>query len=115
MTIAQTFAQNAVADIRLSVDEYGVIRIGDSGVPLESVIVLFREGGTAEEIAEAFTSLDPADLHLVLGYSLRHPSEVDAYLNSRAAEEVRIRAEVEGRFDMSALKARILQRRQAAQ
>jgi uncharacterized protein (DUF433 family) len=114
-TMTQNFAENAVADIPLWTDEHGVIRIGDSGVPLESVIVLFRDGATAEEIAQAFTSLDRADLHYVLGYSLRHSSEVDSYLNSRAAEEARVRAEVESRFDTSDLKARILQRRQAGQ
>ena len=111
--MTRTFAENAVADIPLSVDEDGVIRIGDSGVPLESVIVLFRDGATAEDIAEAFTSLDSADLHYVLGYSLPHRSEIDAYLSSRAAEQARIREEVESRFDVSDLKARIERRRQA--
>ncbi len=113
MTTTPTFVDNAVADIPLSVDEFGVIRIGDSGVPLESVMTLYRDGATAEEIADSFTSLDQADLHYVLGFALRHRSQIDAYLSNRAVAEAKIRQQVESQFDVTQLKARVQQRRQA--
>jgi len=39
---------------------------------------------------------------------------MDAYLSSRAAEEARLREEIERRFDVSALKSRVERQRQAA-
>ncbi|MGE0376647.1 MAG: DUF433 domain-containing protein [Planctomycetaceae bacterium] len=113
--MALKFASNAVAEIPLSTDEHGVIRVGNSRVPLESVISYYREGATAEEIAEAFPALDCADLHYVLGYSLRHRTEVDAYMSVRAQDEARIRDEMDRTFDLAELKARIERRRQAAE
>ncbi|MCA9077905.1 MAG: hypothetical protein KDA93_22950 [Planctomycetaceae bacterium] len=106
------FADNAVTDTPLSVDEHGVIRIGQTGVLLESVVMFYRESATAEQIVQAFPALDPAEIHYVLGYSLQYRDQIDDYLASRAADEARVRSEVEGRFDVSALKARVQRERE---
>lgn len=111
--MSSTFADNPIADIPLRVDEQGVIRIGHTGVQLESVLARHRDGASLSELLASFPSLDAADLHLVLGYALRHPTEMDDYLKDRAEDEARIRQDIESQFDASHLKERIQQQRRS--
>ena len=92
-------------------DEHGTIRVGESRVTLDSVIGLFNQGSSAEQIAHSFDTLDLADIYAVISYYLRHHEEVDAYL----AEQKRIgdehRRHFESRFDPRGVRDRLLARK----
>jgi uncharacterized protein (DUF433 family) len=52
----------------LVADEDGVIRVVGTRVQLETVVVGFDAGATAEEIAQQYTSLDLPDVYSVISY-----------------------------------------------
>jgi uncharacterized protein (DUF433 family) len=58
----------------------GVYRIADSRVSLDSVVYLFREGMSAEGIAESYPTLTLEQLHGALAFYLGNQDEIDAYL-----------------------------------
>jgi len=58
-------------------DAHGVVRVGHTRVTLDTIVMAFTEGATAEEIAQQYPSLQLADIYSVIGYYLRHRSEVD--------------------------------------
>ncbi|NJL58192.1 DUF433 domain-containing protein [bacterium] len=61
----------------LVMDEAGVMHIGGTRVPLDTVITAFHQGATAEEIVQHFPTLELADVYLTIGYYLRHAQAVD--------------------------------------
>ena len=65
----------------LQVDSDGVMRVGGTRVTLDTVIAIFEQGATAEEIVQRFPTLDLADVYFAIGYYLRHRQEVDDYLS----------------------------------
>ena len=77
----------------LKADVHGVIRVGGTRVPLDTLIAAYREGATAEEIAEQYPSLTLADIYASLAYYLRHRSDVDAYLVQGEAESAHTQEE----------------------
>ena len=97
--------------IPLQVDAGGVARIGGTRVTLDTVIAAFSDGATAEEIAQQYPSLNLADVYYVIGYYLRRPSEVEAYLRERKAQAEVVRDQNETRFDPQGVRDRLLARR----
>jgi uncharacterized protein (DUF433 family) len=95
----------------LEVDQDGTVRVGKTRVTLDTVIAAFTEGATAEEIVQQYPSLQLADVYHVIGYYLRRPSEVDAYLRQRQARAVAVRQQNEARFDSHGVRDRLLARR----
>ncbi len=95
----------------LEVDQDGTVRVGKTRVTLDTVIAAFTEGATAEEIVQQYPSLQLADVYHVIGYYLRRPSEVDAYLQQRQARAVAVRQQNEARFDPHGVRDRLLARR----
>jgi uncharacterized protein (DUF433 family) len=67
----------------LRLDDYDTIRIGKTRVTLDTLVAVFNNGETPEQIAQNFPTLDLADIYTALGYYLRHRAEVDAYLQAR--------------------------------
>src|ERR1039458_10650849 len=61
----------------------GVMRVRGTRVTLETVLAAFAEGATAEEIAQQYPSISLADVYQVIGYGLRHSSELEPYLARR--------------------------------
>ncbi len=61
-------------------DRHGVIRIGGTRVTLESIVSLFEQGATAEEIAMRLDALDLHEVYATLSYYLGHRREVQKYL-----------------------------------
>ena len=82
----------------LTTDQDGVVRIGNSRVTLDTVVYAFNEGADAEEILDGYPSLKLADIYSVIGYYLRHRTEVDTYLKNREAFRAEVRRENESRF-----------------
>lgn len=92
----------------LVTDPTGTVRVGDTRIPLDTVITAYRQGATPEQIVEMFDVLKLADIYAAIAYYLAHQPEVDVYLQARATEGARIRQENEVRFDTTELHARLL-------
>lgn len=97
--------------VPIQTDADGVIRVGGTRVTLDTVVAAFDAGATAEEIVQQYPSVALADVYSVIGYYLRHPSEVRAYLTHRQRQSVEVRQQNERRFDPSGIRERLLARR----
>ena len=62
-------------------------RVGSSRVTLDLVVRAFNRGATLEEIAQDFPSLQLSDIYQVIGYYLKHSSELAEYFDRRRREE----------------------------
>ncbi|MBA2377847.1 MAG: DUF433 domain-containing protein [Actinomycetota bacterium] len=97
--------------VPLAVDRDDVARVGGTRVTLDVVVAAFREGATAEEIAQQYPSLRLADVYSVVGYYLRHRDEVEEYLRERERRADLVRRENEARFDPEGVRDRLASRR----
>ncbi len=97
--------------VPLAADRDGVMRVGGTRITLDTVVAAFREGATAEEIAQQYPSLQLADVYAVIGYYLRHQPEVDEHLRGRQVQAAEVRQSNEARFDPVGLRDRLLARR----
>ena len=98
--------------VPLRTDQSGVVRVGETRVPLDTVIYVFKTGASAEEIVERFPTLALADVYSTIGYYLRHQEEVDRYLQERERIAEQAREMVEARQGSSdGLRERLLARR----
>jgi uncharacterized protein (DUF433 family) len=97
------------APLRLDAD--GVVRVGGTRVTLDTVVEAFRDGATAEEIVQQYSTLDLGDVHATIAYYLRHRQEVDTYLAERRRQREAVRPENEARLDPHGTRDRRLARR----
>jgi uncharacterized protein (DUF433 family) len=97
--------------VPLRADDNGDLRIGQTRVLLDLVIHAFAAGETPESIVQDYPSLELADVYAVIGYYLRHRSEIAEYLRRREqrAEEVRRKIEA-SQPDMTGIRERLLAR-----
>lgn len=95
----------------LQLDADGVMRVGGTRVTLDTVIAIFEQGATAEEIVQRFPTLNLADVYFAIGYYLRHRAEVDNYLNERQHRSNQVRAQNTARSNQQGLRERLLARR----
>jgi len=72
--------------VPLTTTEFGTIRVGHSRVSLDSVVYHYKQGATAERIAESFPSLDLPAIYAVIAYYLANRESVEAYLRQQEAE-----------------------------
>jgi len=93
-------------------DQAGVLRVTGTRVSLDSIIYIFDEGATPEEIAQAFPTLDLAAIYSVIGYYLQNRAEVEQYLEQRKVERDKLKKDIEARFDPHGLRERLLARKQ---
>jgi len=79
----------------LQTDIDGNLRIGKTRVLLDTVVVAFNQGYSAEEIVNHYPALDLADVYWVIAYYLRNRQNVDAFIceNKKKSEEARKRFE----------------------
>lgn len=98
--------------IPLIVDIDGVIRVENTRVTLDTIVAAFLGGATVEEIAYQYPALQLADIYAIIGYYLRHRSEVETYLDQRQQRAASVRKENERRFPPEGVRARLLARRQ---
>jgi uncharacterized protein (DUF433 family) len=106
---------DTVETIPMALGADGVIRIGGTRVTLDTLVAAFRDGATPEEIAHQYPSAALGDIYEVIGYALRHPETVEAYLIQRAAVAVSVRAENERRNSVDGIRERLISRRQKQQ
>lgn len=96
--------------IPLQTDDDGVVRVGGTRVTLDTLVTAFRDGATAEEIVQQYSSLVLADVYQVLGYYLKHSFVLEAYLSERSAKAEAVRLSNESRFDPSGIRDRLISR-----
>lgn len=101
----------ATETVPLVTDVDGVICVGKTRVTLDTVILAFMDGATAEEISHQYPSLDLADVYSIIAYYLRQRAEVDTYLRQRRGQAEKVREQNESRFDPSGIRERLLARR----
>lgn len=64
----------------VQIDHDGVMRVGDCGVPIDSVIAGFEQGQTPETIRSQYPSLRLEEVYGAIAYYLAHRQEVEGYL-----------------------------------
>ena len=106
-------AGEVVDAIPLAKDAHGVFRVGGTRVTLDLVIRAFNRGATAEEIAQDFPSLQLSDIYQVIGYYLKHGSELENYFAERAGEEQELLSAQEEACSPRGLRERLLARRKS--
>ena len=95
--------------LRTSAD--GVVYIGQTRVPLETVIAIFNEGISPEEIAMQLPALTLSHIYQTIGYYLAHREEVDAYVAEAERHSQQVYAENQARFSSNELRERLLRRK----
>lgn len=95
----------------LRVDAGGAVRIGNSRINLDLVVEQYENGMTPEDMVRAYDTLVLADVYTVIGYYLRHPDEVRAYLKRRAEEAGNLRAQIEAERSSISRKELLARRR----
>src|SRR5260370_34913346 len=98
--------------VPLEKDSDGVIRVRGTRITLDTVWAAFNEGATAEEIVQQYPSLSLADTYQAIGYCLRHPAVLDAYLAKRSQGAGETRSSNESRWRREGIRARVLDRRE---
>ncbi|MDQ3005873.1 MAG: DUF433 domain-containing protein [Chloroflexota bacterium] len=99
--------------IPLETDAQGVIRVSKTRVTLDTIVTAFKEGATAEEIAQQYPTVPLADVYYVIGYYLRRRDEVESYLDKRKNEADDLQKQMEARFNPVGIRERLLARQKS--
>ena len=94
----------------LAADAAGVFHVGKSRVTLDTVVGAFRDGATAEEIAEQYPAISLGQVYAVIAYYLAHTAEVNDYIQAREQRSAEVRQSNERLFDPTGIRARLLAR-----
>ncbi|MSR59258.1 MAG: hypothetical protein EXS05_16715 [Planctomycetaceae bacterium] len=81
--------------VPLREDPPGVLRVGESRVLLELVIMAHRQGASPEDIVLMYDSLLLKDVFAVIAWCLTNPSAVDEYLRQCDEQAATIRRQIE--------------------
>lgn len=95
----------------LTVNSDGVVRVGETRVTLDTIVAVFKQGATAEEIVHRYPSLKLGDVYASIAFYLNHQQEVETYLKQRQKQAEEIRQMNQSRFDPQGLRDRLLARR----
>ena len=88
----------------LAVTSDGVVRVGGTRVTLDTIVAVFQQGATAEEIVYRYPALKLGDVYAAIAYYLNHQQEVEDYLRQRQQQAQEIRQQNEARFDPQGLR-----------
>jgi uncharacterized protein (DUF433 family) len=101
----------SASKIKLTKTKAGVLRIGNTRVSLDSVIIAFNQGSTAEQIGYDYDTLTLSDVYAAISYYLQHRETVDLYLAKRAKQNKKLREINEEHFDHRGTREKLLARR----
>ncbi|HEU0296687.1 MAG TPA: DUF433 domain-containing protein [Anaerolineales bacterium] len=101
--------------IPLETDPDGVIRVSQTRVTLDTIVTAFKEGATAEEIAQQYPTVPLADVYYVIGYYLHRKDEVEVYLGKREKEAAELQNEMEARFNPVGIRKRLIAKQKNAE
>jgi uncharacterized protein (DUF433 family) len=96
----------------LRLDSNGTLYVGETRVPLDTVVGVYGTGASPQEIVRRYDTLRLADVFGVLSYYLTHREEVDVYLSERRRLAAEVRAENQARFPTEGVREKLLARRQ---
>jgi len=96
--------------IPLETDAHGAIRVSKTRVTLDTIVTAFKDGATAEEIAQQYPTVPLADVYSVIGYYLRKQDEVESYLEKRKKEADELQTQMEARYNPVGIRERLLER-----
>lgn len=97
--------------VPLSVDPDGVVRVAETRVTLDTIVLAFKDGSTAEQIVQEYPALELADIYAVLGYYLRRTEEVESYLRDRQEKSMQVRQKTQARANLQGIRERLEARR----
>lgn len=98
-------------EIPLQTGADGVIRVRGTRVTLDTIVAAFADGATPEEIAQQYPSASLPDIYQVIGYYLRHATELDSYFAGRQAAAGQTGHENESKWPPDGIRQRLLARR----
>lgn len=81
--------------IPLALWKDGSIRVKGTRVLLDIIIGAHKRGECPEDIAEAFPSVNVADVYSIIAYYLTHKSQIEKYLVKREKEAEEIKKQIE--------------------
>lgn len=94
----------------LAINSDGVVQVGGTRVTLDTVVAVFKQGTTAEEIVYRYPSLKLGDVYASIAFYLNHQEDVEIYLKQRQQQTQEIRQINQSRFDPQGLRDRLLSR-----
>ncbi|MEM9484893.1 MAG: DUF433 domain-containing protein [Cyanobacteria bacterium P01_F01_bin.116] len=94
----------------LEINADNVVLVGETRVTLDTVVTVFKQGTTAEEIAYRYPSLKLADIYATIAFYLNHQQMVEDYLEARQTEAQEVQKLNEARLDASGIRDRLLAR-----
>lgn len=97
--------------VPLTINNDGVVCVGETRVTLDTVVAVFKQGTTAEEIVQRYPSLRLGDVYGAIAYYLNDQQEVETYLEKHQQQAQPIRSSNENRFDPQGLRDRLLARK----
>lgn len=101
----------STSEIKLTETKAGVLRIGDTRVSLDSVIIAFNQGSAPEQIVYDYDTLTLSDVYAAISYYLQHRETVDSYLAKRAKQNKKLRESNDDHFDHKGIRKKLLARR----
>lgn len=99
--------------VPLRIEPDGTARVGQTRVTLDTILLSYESGESAEEIAYHFPTVTLAQVHAILAWYLSHREEADKYMQERESLAQAIRAKWESRCSSSGLRERLLARKAA--
>ena len=100
--------------VPIATDQDGTIRVSGTRVTLDTIILHYQGGESAEYIAGSYP-VPLADVHHVIAYYLRHKKDVDEYLEKRRLEGEELRKLIEARCPPEGIRERLMARQRAKQ
>ena len=101
----------STSEVKLIKTEAGVLRVGNSRVSLDTVIIAFSQGATPEQIVEDYDSLELSEVYAVISYYLQNREEVEDYLVKRKVQREELRRQIESRCNPQGIREKLLARR----
>ena len=101
----------STSEVKLTKTEAGVLRVGNSRVSLDAVIIAFSQGATPEQIVEDYDSLELSEVYAVISYYLQNREEVEDYLAKRKVRREKLRRQIESRSNPQGIREKLLARR----
>ena len=89
----------------------GVVLIGKTRVTLDTVVAIFEQGATAEEIVHRYPSLKLADVYATIAFYLNNREEIEIYLQQTKQQAQKVRERNESKLDSQTMRDRLLARK----
>jgi uncharacterized protein (DUF433 family) len=110
MNVEAVVERMKASGLPVRADAHRVIRVGNTRVGLDSVIIAFQQGATPEQIADDFPVLSLDDIKAIISYYLQNREIIDAYLVELAKIGERNRIRWESDPETQALRHKLRER-----